>query len=302
MPKNIFRLGIDLGGTKTEVIILDSEDREIHRRRVATPRISGADEYRGILTNLNELITATIKGVPPETDLTIGIGIPGSLDPISGLVRNANTTCLNGKPLKADVEKQFGRPVGMMNDANCFTLAEYRQGAAREFRVAFGVIMGTGCGGGICIDGRIHHGHNGIGGEWGHFAIDPQGARCYCGNQGCIETKISGAGVEKAFYQRFNRRLKMEEIVRGYRDQDPACTQVFLQFLKDFGRAAGGLISILDPDAIILGGGLSNIDELYDSDLNNIRDYAFHPRVVTPVLKNELGDSAGVYGAAWIGV
>jgi fructokinase len=302
MPTTIYRLGIDLGGTKTEVIILDSEDREIHRRRVATPRKSGADEYRGILTNLNELITAAIKCVPREADLTIGIGIPGSLDPITGLVRNANTTCLNGKPLKADVEKQFDRPIGMMNDANCFILAECRQGAARGFRVVFGVIMGTGCGGGICIDGMIHHGHNGIGGEWGHFAIDPHGAKCYCGNHGCIETKISGTGVEKAFYQRFNHRLKMEEIVMGYRKKDPSCTEVFLQFLEDFGCAAGGLISILDPDAIILGGGLSNIDELYDSNLNKIRDYAFHPQAATPVLKNELGDSAGVYGAAWIGI
>jgi len=302
MPKETYHMGIDLGGTKTEVIVLDSADREIHRKRVATPRKSGADEYRGILMNLNDLITVTLKCVPREAKLTIGIGIPGSLDPATGLVRNANTTCLNGKPLKADIEKQFNRSVGMMNDANCFTLAECRKGAARGVRVVFGVIMGTGCGGGICIDGMIHNGRNGIGGEWGHFAIDPHGAKCYCGNLGCIETKISGAGVETAFYKRFNYRLSMEEIVIGYRNKNPACTEVLLQFLKDFGCAAGGLVSTLDPDAIVLGGGLSNINELYDPNLNNVQQYAFHPQAATPILKNELGDSAGVFGAAWIGI
>jgi len=157
-------------------------------------------------------------------------------------------------------------------------------------------------GGGICIDGMIHNGPNGIGGEWGHFAIDPHGAKCYCDNHGCIEIKISGTGVENAFHQRFNYRLKMEEIVDGYRNEDSSCAEIFRQFLNDFGRAVGGLISTLDPDAIVLGGGLSNIDELYDSDLNNIQKYVFHPKVTTPVLKNELGDSAGVYGAVWIGV
>jgi fructokinase len=162
--------------------------------------------------------------------------------------------------------------------------------------------MGTGCGGGICCNGAIIKGRNAIAGEWGHISIDPSGAACYCGNQGCIETKISGGGVEKIFYERFGRSLSMRDIAQGYREDDPACVQVFTRFLDDFGRALGGLISILDPDAVILGGGLSHIDELYTLGAEKVRRYAFHHGIRTPILRNGLGDSAGVFGAAWIGI
>jgi fructokinase len=189
----------------------------------------------------------------------------------------------------------------MQNDANCFTLAESIQGAGKGYKVVFGIIMGTGCGGGIALDGKILQGAHGIAGEWGHVSIDPQGADCYCGKRGCVETKISGGGVENKFAARFGRRLQMEQIVAGFHHGDGPCTEVFRQFLDDFGRAAGGLISVLDPDAVVIGGGLSNINELYTEGGAFIRRYAFHPDVETPILKNKLGDSAGVIGAAWIG-
>lgn len=301
MATEPYRIGIDLGGTKTEAIVLDADGCERHRKRVTTPRKSGTDEYSLILANLCNLITETTRRIPNGARFTIGIGMPGSLDPDTELIRNANTTCLNGQPLKADIEKRVGRPVALENDANCFTLAESVKGVARSYRLVFGIIMGTGCGGGICIDGRTHKGLNRIGGEWGHFVVDPQGAPCYCGNRGCIETKISGAGVENAYFARYQDRLRMDEILVGYRNKDPRCSEIFLQFLDDFGRAVGGLISLLDPDVVVIGGGLSKIDELYSLGVERMRRYAFHPQVTTPILKNELGDSAGVFGAAWIG-
>ena len=162
--------------------------------------------------------------------------------------------------------------------------------------------MGTGCGGGIYCNGSIVTGRNAIAGEWGHISVDPNGAECYCGKRGCVETTISGGGVERKFLERYGRPLSMREITQGYRQDDPACVQIFTDFLDDFGRALGGLISILDPDAIVLGGGLSLIDELYTLGAEKVRHYAFHHNIQTPILRNELGDSAGVFGAAWIGV
>jgi fructokinase len=301
MGKAHYKLGIDLGGTKTEAIVLDQNDKALLRRRIATPRNNGNDEYQMILSSLCDLILESIKAVPRGIGFTIGIGTPGSVDPSTGLIQNSNTNCLNRMPLKQDIEERIGRQVGMQNDANCFTLAESIQGAGKDFQVVFGIIMGTGCGGGISINGKIVEGANGIAGEWGHVSIDSEGAECYCGNRGCIETKISGSGVENAFFSRFAYRLKMEQIVAGFRKGDGSCTVIFRQFLEDFGRAAGGLISVLDPEAVVIGGGLSNIDELYGAGVELIRKYAFHPKIHTPILKNKLGDSAGVIGAAWIG-
>jgi len=302
MDKLSYKLGIDLGGTKMEAIVLDQDDSVLLRRRIATPRYDGENEYQTILNGLGDLIFDSIKAIPKGADFTVGIGTPGSLDPETGLIQNSNTLCLNRMPLKKDIEERIGRPVGMQNDANCFTLAESIQGAGKGYKVVFGIIMGTGCGGGIALDGKILQGAHGIAGEWGHVSIDPQGADCYCGKRGCVETKISGGGVENKFAARFGRRLQMEQIVAGFHHGDGPCTEVFRQFLDDFGRAAGGLISVLDPDAVVIGGGLSNINELYTEGGAFIRRYAFHPDVETPILKNKLGDSAGVIGAAWIGV
>jgi len=294
-----FRIGIDLGGTKTESILLDAGGNSIIRTRTPTPRDLG---YGAIVDHLYAMIDTAAAHVPAGRSYTIGIGIPGSIDETTGLVHNANTTCLIGTPLHNDLEQRLGRPIGIDNDANCFTLAECRSGAGRGYGLVFGVIMGTGCGGGIYCNNGVIKGRHAIAGEWGHISIDPAGDECYCGNRGCVETKISGGGVEKIFFKRFGTALTMREITQGYRHGDHRCVDVFNGFLDEFGRALGGLISILDPDAIVLGGGLSQIDELYTLGVERVRRYAFHHSITTPVLRNELGDSAGVYGAAWIGI
>lgn len=292
-----YKIGVDLGGTKAEAILLGREDRELYRTRISTP---GDEGYPSILRSLYELILDTIRRIPPGENYSIGVGIPGTINSATQLVQNANTTCLIGRSLQKDLEDLLGQRVNMENDANCFTLAESRAGAAKGYRFVFGIIMGTGCGGGICFDGNVWQGIHGIAGEWGHFSVDPQGTKCYCGNRGCVETKISGSGVESAFFKKYQRHIKMQKIVDGYRTGDSHCTDIFQQFLEDFGRCLGGIISVLDPDVVVLGGGLSNIDELYQAGVDRIRQYAFHDYITTPVIKNRLGDSAGVFGAAWL--
>ncbi|HEX9079237.1 MAG TPA: ROK family protein [Desulfuromonadaceae bacterium] len=293
-----YRVGIDLGGTKTEALLLGPDGRVLVRERRETPLSRG---YEAIVSSVAGLVREALSRIGENTPATVGIAIPGSVDSVTGLVRNANSTCLIGRPLQADLEEELGRPVGMANDADCFTLAECRQGAGRGYGLVFGVIMGTGCGGGICIGGVVREGPQRIAGEWGHLSVDPAGAACYCGNRGCVETKISGSGVESAFAGRYGERLPMERIVAGARGGEPRCRAVFEQFLDDFGRCLGGLISVLDPDAVVLGGGLSNIGELYTVGVERVCRYAFHDHLTTPILKNCLGDSAGVFGAAWIG-
>jgi fructokinase len=294
-----FRIGIDLGGTKTEGLLLDPDGNEVFRKRIPSPTEKG---YDAVLTTIHGLLLELLGKVPDKDNCTIGIGIPGSINPDTQLVQNANSTCLIGRPLQLDIETLLARKVGMENDANCFTLAEAGWGAARGYDFVFGVIMGTGCGGGISIDGHVREGNHRIAGEWGHFSLDPDGAPCYCGNRGCVETKISGSGVEAAFFAAHGRRLSMRDIVDGHRNGDVECRAVFTQFLDDFGRCLGGLISILDPDAVVLGGGLSNIEELYVEGIDLVRRYAFHEMIRTPILRNALGDSAGVFGAARIGL
>ncbi len=294
-----YKIGIDVGGTKIEAALLTEDRRELYRKRVPTPQEHG---YQAILAALHGLCRDAVSHMPEGEDCTIGIGIPGTINSETGLVQNANTTCLIDMPFQMDIENLLGRQVMMENDANCFTLAESLWGAAKGYGLVFGIIMGTGCGGGICIDSKVRQGGHSIAGEWGHFSVDPLGAKCYCGNLGCIETKISGSGVEAAYLKKFGKNLKMDEIVFGFRKGDPSCIEVFNQFLDDFGRCLGGLISVLDPDAVVIGGGLSKIEELYVQGVEHVRKYAFHRHVKTPILENKLGDSSGVLGAAWIGV
>lgn len=292
---NRYRIGIDLGGTKIESVLLSPKKEVLYRERVLTPV---GNRYQSILNAVYDRIQAMAGKVPINNDFSVGIGIPGAVNRETGLVHNANTTCLIGKPFQSDLEALCNQPVAVENDANCFTLIEAAEGAGKGYEMVFGVIMGTGCGGGICINGKIWNGSNGIAGEWGHFSIDPRGRLCYCGNIGCVETKISGSGVEKTYLEKYGSSLRMKEIVTGYRQKDEFCKDVFSQFLDDFGRALGGLVSVLDPDVVVIGGGLSHIDEIYTEGVEQVKKYAFHSQLRTPFVKNRLGDSSGVLGAA----
>ncbi len=293
------RIGIDFGGTKIEIIVLSPADETIFRERVQTPTRFN-DNYGETIKKIKTLFNKALNVLPERAEFTIGVGIPGTLDKSSGIVQNANTTWLANRHFCRDLEKTLGCKVFMENDANCFTLAEASGGAAKGYPMVFGIIMGTGCGGGLCINGTIHSGRHGIAGEWGHFAFDPQGEKCFCQNIGCIDTKLTGPGLSKSYKKLFSKTLTAEQIVDKARAKDPKCLKVFDHFLEDFGRAVGGLISILDPDAVVLGGGLSNISELYTDGIEKIQKYAFHKNIQTPILKNKLGDSAGVFGAAWL--
>lgn len=295
-----YQIGIDLGGTKTEVILLADKKTVLFRKRVAT-LVDTKNNYASVIESIHALVAQALSVVSPTDDYTVGVGIPGTIDRKTGRVQNANTTWLAGHYFQADLEKKLNKKIFMENDANCFTLAEAIGGAAIGYKIVFGIIMGTGCGGGICIDGTLHSGSHGIAGEWGHFAIDPNGEKCFCGNTGCIDTKLTGTGMARSYKKRMNKKLSAEQIVEQARQNDKECRQIFDQFLDDFGRSVGGLISLLDPDAIVLGGGLSNISELYTIGVEKVKTYAYHKNLKTPILKNLLGDSAGVFGAAWLG-
>lgn len=304
----MYRIGIDLGGTKTESILLDSAGETLLRERVPTPPDGTPDRYRAIVSTIADLVRRTAAKIPDSNAYTLGMGIPGIVDGETGLVHNANTTCLIDHPLQEDLEAELNHPIAVQNDANCFTMAECRMGAGRGYGLVWGVIMGTGCGGGLYIgapdgSGEVRRGPHGISGEWGHMSLDPQGVRCWCGNTGCVETLISGSGVERDYEQRHGEKRRMADIVAAAREgRDERAVDSFERFLRNFGRALGGIISALDPDAVVLGGGLSNVEELYTRGARYVREAAFHRNLRTPILRNELGDSAGVFGAAWIGV
>jgi fructokinase len=244
------RIGIDLGGTKTEAVVLAPSGGIVWRRRNPTP---AGNSYAAILRNVVDVVGDAERQVAGAEAPTVGIGIPGSIRRETRRIQNANTTCLIGRPFQQDLEDRLGRRIVMENDANCFTLAEAAAGAAKGYEMVVGVIMGTGCGGGLFINGAIRQGPHGIAGEWGHVVVDPDGTRCYCGNRGCVETLISGGGVARRFAKETGRTLRMEEIVSGARSGDEDCRRAFDRFLDDFGRCLGGLISILDPDAVVLG-------------------------------------------------
>jgi fructokinase len=296
-----YQIGIDLGGTKIEIILLTKENKELFRKRVPTPADT-KNNYTSALESIHLLVKEALSVVSPKDDYMVGVGIPGTLDKTTGIVQNANTTWLAGHHFQADLAKKLGKEIFMDNDANCFTLAEVIGGAAMGYKIVFGIIMGTGCGGGLCINGTLHSGNHGIAGEWGHFSIDPKGEKCFCGNIGCIDTKLTGTGMTRSYKKIMNKVLSAEQIVDRARNNDKQCRLIFDQFLDDFGKSVGGLISLLDPDAIVLGGGLSNIPEIYTTGVERVQKYAFHKKIRTPIFKNLLGDSAGVFGAAWLGL
>lgn len=285
----LYKLGVDLGGTKIEAILLDENLNTIQRKRVPTPQ----NDYSQILNTINSLSADLLENVK---DYSIGICTPGAISKKTGLIKNSNTQCLIEKPLKEDLEKKLGQKISMENDANCFAIAESTLGVAKGFDVVFGVIMGTGVGGGIVINGKIHQGRTNIAGEWGHHTLHQNGNNCYCGKQGCVETYISGPALEKRWKELTGKSQNMPEIIQNI--EISKVEQWKDEFLENFGFGLANVIDILDPDVIVLGGGLSNIDFLYTEGKNSVYQKVFSDLVDTPIMKNKLGDSAGVFGAA----
>lgn len=294
--------GIDLGGTKTEGVVLGAEAPwpVLARERIPTEAAGG---YAHILGRI-ELLVETLREAVGEGPRYIGIGTPGIADPDTGLMKNANTTALNGAGLRGDLERRLGIPVRLANDANCFAVAEARMGAVAELpqaaRVVFGVIMGTGVGGGLVIDGRVHAGRHGLGGEWGHNFLDESGGACYCGRSGCVETLISGPAVERFYHRRSGRRLAMADIAVLSREGDDLAGESMARLLHFFGKALAPVINILDPDAVIIGGGLSKLPEIFTEGRKEVEKHIFNTGLHTPILPPKLGDSAGVFGAAFL--
>lgn len=292
------KLGIDLGGTKIEGIVLDEGGQETYRRRIPTEQEKGYEAILGNIVRVYDDLRLRIGGAPH----TFGIGTPGAVSLRTGLLKNSNTVCLNGKPLKQDLEGALGRTIAIMNDANCFAMAESRYGAGRGRNLVFGVIMGTGCGGGIIYKGEVLNGLQAIAGEWGHMSIDPDGPECYCGNRGCVETYISGGGLEKLYAARGGVPKDLKAITADYERGEPGAVEFMGEFFVHFGRAMANLIAVLDPDIVVLGGGVSNFGAIYTEGVRQVARFAFSDSLETPIVKHEIGDSAGVIGAALIGV
>jgi fructokinase len=295
------RIGVDLGGTKTEALALDDSGHELRRVRVPTPQ----QDYLGTVRT----IAALVQGLEREIGArgTVGVGIPGTITAATGLVKNANSTWLNGQPLQRDLSDALSREVRCANDANCFAISEATDGVAVGPEVVFGVILGTGCGGGIVVRGALLTGPNGLTGEWGHTALpwpnadEWPGPQCYCGRRGCLETWISGPAFERDFERATGRSLRGSEIVSASAAGD-AEADVALERLEDrIARGLSTVVDIVDPDVIVLGGGLSRIDRLYSGNISaRLRDYGFGGGVETPIRRNLHGDSSGVRGAAWL--
>jgi fructokinase len=294
------QIGIDLGGTKIEAIALDANTLAAVRRRVATPR-----EYAGTLDTIVRLV-AEIEAKTERTG-SVGVGIPGVVSHTTGLVKNANSTWLIGRPLLADLEARLSRPVRIANDANCFTLSEAIDGAGQGFETVFGVILGTGVGGGIAIRHRIHEGPNQIAGEWGHNPLPwmteeerAAAPECYCGKYGCVETFLSGPGFERDHALRSGARSTSQDIVRAAASGDRQGIQTLERYRDRLARALASVINLLDPDVVVLGGGMSNLPDLLSSVSAALPRYVFSDTVLTKVALNAHGDSSGVRGAAWL--
>ena len=301
MPHNA-RWGIDLGGTKIEGIVISSESsqRVLCRERIATEGSSGYDHVLSRIKQLTDTMIA-ITGNRPEV---IGFGTPGTLDPDTGMLRGSNSIHLNGQSLDRDLEHLLGVPVILENDANCFALAETRVGIVPEVcpraRVVIGLIMGTGVGSGIVIDGNIVSGRHSIAGEWGHNFLDESGGPCFCGRSGCVETVISGPALEKYYAGKAGRQLPLAEIASLSDQHEHAAGETMERLTTFFGKAVAGIINIVDPDVIVVGGGVGNIDRLYTAGIEEIARHIFAPELKTRIVKPILGDSAGVYGAAYL--
>ena len=294
------RIGIDVGGTKIEGIALADDGRILDRRRVPSPR----DDYRASIEAIVNLVAAIESAAGGRG--SIGIGIPGTISPATGLVKNANSTWLNGRPLHEDLARTLDREVRLANDANCFALSEAVDGAAAGAAIVFGVIIGTGTGGGIVVNGQIVVGANAIGGEWGHNPLpapmddERPGPPCYCGRSGCIETFLSGPALERDYSAARGSAASAAEIVTRAASGDTAALACLERYEDRFARAIASVINVIDPDVVVLGGGLSNIDRLYARVPALWAPHVFSDHVRTRLVRNRHGDASGVRGAAWL--
>jgi fructokinase len=294
------RIGVDLGGTKIEFVALERDGRELHRHRMATPRF----DYEATVRAVRE----AVQGIEKELgrSATVGVGIPGTISTKTGLVKNANSTWLNGKPFDKDLSQALKREVRCANDANCLAVSEATDGAGAGKHVVFAVILGTGCGGGIALDSRVHSGSNGVAGEWGHNTLpwmrveEFPGPACYCGRNGCIETWISGTGLEADYRRATKVSLKGPEIIARSNAGEAAALAALDRFEDRLTRGLAQVINLLDPDVIVLGGGASQIPRLYKNVPARLRDYVFGGEADTPILPAKHGDASGVRGAAWL--
>lgn len=291
--------GIDLGGTKIEAVVLEpGELTPLARKRIPTEASGG---YRRVVARIAQLVAEVSAEHGIEYPKQIGIGTPGAVDPATGLLKNSNTTCLNGMPLQQDLCDALGAEVICANDANCFALAEATLGAAVGYPTVFGVIMGTGVGGGIVVSGQVLAGCQDIAGEWGHTILEPDGEPCYCGRRGCVETVISGPALERFYTERSGEALGLREIFsRARSGQDAAAELTLRRLCEEFGHALAQVVNILDPHAIVLGGGVGAVPELMSAGSNELSKWVFNDRLRTPLLAPKLGDSAGVFGAAML--
>lgn len=295
----MIRFGIDLGGSKIELIALDAQGAVLTRQRTATPQ----GDYAGTIEAIAGLVAEAERAWGPGT---VGIGTPGAISPASGLMKNANSVCLNGRPLRQDIEARLGRPVRLSNDANCFALSEAVDGAAAGAAVVFGVIIGTGCGAGVVTHGRVLTGPNAIAGEWGHNPLpwprddERPGPACYCGKQGCLETWLSGPGLARDLAAASGLALTVPELVERAALGDAACEAALCRYEDRLARGLAQVINVLDPDAVVLGGGLSNLARLYENVPRLWGRYVFSDAVHTRLLPPKHGDSSGVRGAAWL--
>jgi fructokinase len=293
------RIGVDVGGTKIEAVALDHDGKLVARHRVETPR-----HYDGTIAG----VVGLVHRLEAETGQqgSVGVGIPGTTVRATGLVKNANSTWLNGKPFDRDLSTALGREVRVANDANCLVVSEATDGAAAGAEVVFGVILGTGCGGGIALQGRVHAGPNGVGGEWGHNPLpwpeadEIPGAPCYCGKSGCLETWISGTGLMADYERHTGASLKGEQIAIAGETGDIEALAALDRLENRIARGLASVINVLDPDVIVIGGGVSRIDRIYAGISRQLPQYVFGGECDTPVLKAIHGDSSGVRGAAWL--
>lgn len=295
------QLGLDIGGTKIEAVVLDENGETVYRQRYTTPKQRYDLFFQAVINAITDARNAT------RADLTIGLGIPGAAGR-DGLIKNSNILVLNHQPFVQQLEQHFAMPIAVTNDGNCFALSEAIDGAGKGYGVVFGVILGTGCGGGLCVDKRLITGPNACAGEWGHNALphhrmdkDGESAECYCGQLNCNESFISGSGMERQYFQKVSKNVRVPDIMARLKAGEQHAALIWDLYRDQLARALAGVVNMLDPDVIVLGGGVSNIAQLYPGLQERIAQYVFGKKCFTPVVQARHGDSSGVRGAAWLG-